>query len=52
MREASGIERWVQVKPAMFEDTMDEELGKFERFRNDLNISSERQTELLEQIAV
>lgn len=52
MREAAGIERWVEVNPAMFEDTLEEELGKYEKFREKMEQSRVKQDDLLEKIKV
>ena len=51
-REAAGIELWTEVKPAMFEGTIEQELSKYEKYREELDESAERQSELLEQIRV
>ncbi|KDQ14864.1 hypothetical protein BOTBODRAFT_158886 [Botryobasidium botryosum FD-172 SS1] len=50
MREAAGIERWIEVNPAMFEDTLEEEMGKYERYREKMEQSKASQEELLEKI--
>ena len=52
LKAASGMEQWVNVQPAMFEDILDEELLKFEKFRAQLNDDEQRQTELLQVVQV
>jgi hypothetical protein len=51
-REATGVARWAEVTPAMFEDTIQEELVKFDKFRADLELGVEKQTTLLADIKV
>ncbi|KAI0049741.1 pH-response regulator [Auriscalpium vulgare] len=46
-REASGVERWADVQPSIFEDTLDEEIAKYDKFRNDIQQGGEKQGELL-----
>ncbi|KAG8970981.1 pH-response regulator protein palA/rim20, partial [Tulasnella sp. 427] len=48
--EASAMERWVEVKPAMFEDTIASELDKYEKYRNQLDEGATKQAVLLEKI--
>ncbi|KAG8905997.1 pH-response regulator protein palA/rim20 [Tulasnella sp. 403] len=50
VREAISMERWVEVKPAMFEDTIASELQKYERYRELLGKSKEEQEQLLPKI--
>jgi len=50
MRQASGIERWTDVEPAMFESTLDEEMNKYEKFKDSIEEVTEKQDELLEQM--
>jgi programmed cell death 6-interacting protein len=52
VREAAGLARWVEVKPAMFEDTMEEEMGKFDRYKESVEEGREKQEELLAQVEV
>lgn len=52
MRQASGIERWTDVEPAMFETTLDEEMNKYEKFKDSIEEVTEKQDELLEQMKV
>ena len=52
LKAASGMEQWVNVQPAMFEDILDEELSKFEKFRAQLDDDEQRQTELLRVVQV
>ncbi|KAG8743647.1 pH-response regulator protein palA/rim20 [Ceratobasidium sp. 414] len=50
MREAAGLARWVEVKPAMFEGTIEEELGKFDRYRDSVEEGREKQEEELARV--
>jgi programmed cell death 6-interacting protein len=50
VKEAAGLERWAEVQPSMFEDTLDQELAKYDKFRRDIEDSGVRQTDLLENI--
>ncbi|KAI0766745.1 ALIX V-shaped domain binding to HIV-domain-containing protein [Irpex lacteus] len=50
LKAAAAIERWVEVQPSMFEDVLDEELAKFEKFRDDIEESGEKQEVLLDSI--
>ena len=52
VREAAGIELWTEVKPEQFEATIEQELGKYEKFHEELDDSAEAQTKLLSQIKV
>ena len=52
MREASNIERWTDVEPAMFENTLDEEMNKYEKFKDAIEEGADKQEELLEQMKV
>ncbi|EIN04799.1 BRO1-domain-containing protein [Punctularia strigosozonata HHB-11173 SS5] len=48
LRAAANIERWAEVRPAMFEDVLEEEMRKFERFAEDLTGQAREQGEMLE----
>ncbi|KAI0091182.1 BRO1-domain-containing protein [Irpex rosettiformis] len=50
LKVATAIERWVEVKPSMFEDVVDEEMEKFEKFKDDLEDVEVKQEMLLESI--
>ena len=50
MREASAVARWVEVKPHIFEHAMEEELGKYDKFREELEDDAGRQEEALNGI--
>ncbi|CAE6429866.1 unnamed protein product [Rhizoctonia solani] len=50
VREAAGLARWVEVKPAMFESTMEEELGKFDRYKESVEEGRAKQEELLTKV--
>lgn len=52
LRAAAGIERWVEVQPSMFEDVIDEELTKYEKFREELEEGEQRQEVLLASVKV
>ncbi|KAB5591907.1 PH-response regulator protein PalA/RIM20 [Ceratobasidium theobromae] len=49
-REAAGLARWVEVKPAMFESTIEEELGKFDRYKESVEAGRAKQVELLAKV--
>jgi programmed cell death 6-interacting protein len=50
VKEAAGLERWAEVQPSMFEDSLDQELAKYDKFRRDIEDSASRQSELLENM--
>ncbi|KAI0001514.1 BRO1-like domain-containing protein [Russula compacta] len=50
IKQAAGLERWVEVQPSMFEDTLDQELAKYDKFRRDVEEGAVRQSELLEDV--
>jgi len=50
MREAAGLARWAAVEPAMFEETLDAELAKYDKFKDAIEEGNEEQTQLLESI--
>lgn len=52
LKAASAMEQWVSVQPAMFEDILDEELSKFDKFRVQLEDNEKKQTELLHAVLV
>lgn len=52
MREEANLARWVSVSPALFEDTMAEEMTKYDRFRDDVEEGALKQEEVLEHIKV
>lgn len=52
LRAAAGIERWVEVQPSMFEDVIDEELTKYEKFREELEEGEQREEVLLASVKV
>lgn len=49
---SSGFERLTVVTPAMFEDVMDEELVKFDKYLVEMVSMGRRQKELLDEIQV
>lgn len=52
LKAASAIERWVEVQPSMFEDVLDEELAKYDKFRDEIEEGQQPQEVLLESIKV
>jgi programmed cell death 6-interacting protein len=50
LKEAAGLERWAEVQPSMFEETLDQELAKYDKFRRDMEESAAKQSELLENV--
>lgn len=52
LKAAAAIERWVEVQPAMFDDVLDEEMAKYERYRDELDENDQKQEVLLESIKV
>lgn len=52
LREAAGVAQWAEVQPAMFEDTFEKEMGKYDKFRSALEEGETAQEELLEQLKV
>ncbi len=49
-RAASAMEQWVNVQPAMFEDILDEELSKYDRFRVQLEDNGQKQEAFLQSL--
>lgn len=49
-KEAAGLESWAEVQPSMFEDTLDQELVKYDKFRRDIEEGASKQTEILENV--
>ncbi|KAF7312299.1 pH-response regulator protein palA/RIM20 [Mycena indigotica] len=47
---ASGLERLAEVKPEIFEDVMDEELAKYDKFLDEVAKAESKQNELLADI--
>jgi programmed cell death 6-interacting protein len=52
MKAASGFERWAEVEPAMFEDILDEEISKYDKFLQRLRENKEEQAQVLTNIEV
>jgi programmed cell death 6-interacting protein len=52
VKEAAGFERWAEVQPSMFEDSLDQELAKYDKFQRDIEDGAARQSELLENMKV
>lgn len=51
-KAAAGFERLTRLKPEMFEDVMDNELSKYDKFIQEIEENSEKQTDILETIKV
>jgi programmed cell death 6-interacting protein len=51
-REAAGVARWTEITPAMFEDTMEDELRKFGKFERDVQRGVTQQREVLQDLTV
>ncbi|KAJ7104194.1 BRO1-like domain-containing protein [Mycena belliarum] len=47
---ASGLEKLAEVKPEMFEDVLDQELAKYDKFLEEINRSEGKQAELMATI--
>lgn len=52
LKDASAFERWVEVKPEMLEDTLEQGLSAYEKYRTQLDQSEQKQVELLASIQV
>jgi ALIX V-shaped domain binding to HIV len=52
MKVSSGFERFAQVEPAMFEDVLDEELAKYDKFLREIGEIEQKQKGLLSDIQV
>jgi programmed cell death 6-interacting protein len=52
LKAASAIERWVEVQPGMFEDILDEEMVKYDKFRDEIEEGEQKQEVLLDSIKV
>ena len=52
LKMASGFERMTPINPAMFEDTMDEELAKFDKYLVELSGTKRKHGELLNEVEV
>lgn len=50
LKVAATIERWVEVQPSMFEDVLDEELAKYEKFRTGIDETKRRQEGILKSL--
>ncbi|PAV16120.1 pH-response regulator [Pyrrhoderma noxium] len=50
MRKATAFELWTKVEPVMFEDTLDQEMNKYEKFKDGIEAGADRQVELLDLI--
>ncbi|KAG9001425.1 pH-response regulator protein palA/rim20 [Tulasnella sp. JGI-2019a] len=51
-RQAQAFERWVEVKPAMFEDVLSNELAKYDQYREEVEASRLKQELLLGKLKV
>ena len=52
LKSAAGMEQWVNVQPAMFEDILDQELSKYDKFRVQLEEDEVKQQDLLKAVQV
>lgn len=52
LKDAAAFEQWVEVKPEMLEDTLEQGLSAYEKFRTQLEESEQKQMELLQSIQV
>lgn len=52
LREAAGVEQWTEVQPMMFEDTFEEEMGKYDKFRSVIEEGEATQQGLLARLRV
>lgn len=52
LRAAAAVEQWVEVKPSMFEDELDEAMAKYEKFKEGIAAGEESQVTLLQSITV
>ncbi|KAH8118025.1 BRO1-domain-containing protein [Phellopilus nigrolimitatus] len=50
MREAAVVERWTEIEPAMFENTLDQEMNKYQKFKDGIEEGADKQVELIESI--
>lgn len=50
MREAAAVASWVEVRPEIFEQAIEEELSKYDKFREQLENGERRQEEALNGI--
>ena len=52
LKVSSGFERFTQVEPAMFEDVLDEELAKYDKFLREIDEVGQKQNRILSDIQV
>jgi len=52
LKVSSGFERFAQVEPAMFEDVLDEELAKYDKFLTEIDEAEQKQNDMLRDIQV
>lgn len=52
LKVSSGFERFAQVEPAMFEDVLDEELSKYDKFLREIGEVKQKQDGILSDIQV
>ncbi|KZT07808.1 BRO1-domain-containing protein [Laetiporus sulphureus 93-53] len=50
LKAAAEIERWVEVQPSMFEDVIEEEMVKYDKFRVGVQETEQKQGTILESI--
>ena len=52
LQAATGFERFAEVEPAVFEDVLDEELAKYDRFLSEMDDVERKQNGILVEIQV
>lgn len=50
LKEAAALERWTEIQPSIFEETLDQELAKYDKFRRGMEDSAAKQLELMEGV--
>lgn len=52
LREAAAVDKWVDVKPAMFEGAIESELTKFDKYKVQVEETRETQEDILAKLQV
>jgi programmed cell death 6-interacting protein len=52
MEATTKFERWDEVEPVMFQDIMDEELDKYDKFLESIGESEQKQKDILSDVQV
>ncbi|KDQ57158.1 hypothetical protein JAAARDRAFT_58624 [Jaapia argillacea MUCL 33604] len=50
MKQAAGFEQWTEVQPAMFDDLFDQEMAKYDKFRDGVEETARKQEQILSDI--